>query len=202
VLDVWGVDAKGTQYDLEVQIGDDLEPLRFRYYGSAMDVDALPSGHEYQELPERWVVVLLERDPAGAGIRLRHLRMREDDGTVLEDGTHLLYVNAAWRGDDELGSLMADFCESDPDKIHDRLLRERVQYLKRSDEGRDRMCRISDEIYNEGLEQGLEQGRAQGLEQGMAALAEQLRSRGVSDDLIAQAIESAKSQRSNADSKS
>ena len=40
VLDVWGTDGSGTQYDMEVQAGSGLDPLRFRYYGSAMDVDA------------------------------------------------------------------------------------------------------------------------------------------------------------------
>ena len=75
---------------------------------------------------------------------------------------------------------MADFCESDPDKIHDRLLRERVQYLKRSDEGSDRMCRASDEIYNEGLERGLEQGLEQGLERGLEQGLEQ----GARDKLV------------------
>jgi hypothetical protein len=49
-LDVFGTDASGTQYDLEVQSGSDLEPRRFRYYGSAMDVDALPAGRPYEEL--------------------------------------------------------------------------------------------------------------------------------------------------------
>ncbi|MDO4808245.1 MAG: hypothetical protein Q4A07_13470 [Coriobacteriales bacterium] len=34
----------------------------------------------------------------------------------------MLYANAAWRGDDELGSLMADFCQSDPSKIRDGMV--------------------------------------------------------------------------------
>lgn len=162
-LDVWGTDDMGTQYDLEVQTGSDLEPLRFRYYGSAMDVDALPSGHEYDDLPERWLVVVLEEDPDGPDVRLRHYRMCELGGRgALEDGAHLLYANAAWRGDDELGLLMADFCESDPDAIRDGMIRERVQYLKRDPEGVREMCKMSDEIFNEGVEKGIEQGIEQG----------------------------------------
>ena len=61
VLDVWGTDGAGTQYDMEVQKGSELDPLRFRYYGSAMDVDVLASDRDYDALPERWVVVVLER---------------------------------------------------------------------------------------------------------------------------------------------
>ncbi|MBR3157830.1 MAG: hypothetical protein IKF14_01880 [Atopobiaceae bacterium] len=167
VLDVWGTDPKGTQYDMEVQSGSDLDPLRFRYYGSAMDVEALPAGADYGDLPERWLIVVLECDPDGPERKLRHYRMREEgDGTSadvpLADGAHLIYVNAAWRGNDEIGSLMSDFCQSDPAQIHDAMLRERVQYLKTDPEGVREMCRISDEIYNEGIEQGIEQGIAQG----------------------------------------
>ncbi|MDO4808080.1 MAG: hypothetical protein Q4A07_12640, partial [Coriobacteriales bacterium] len=141
-LDVWGVDSTGAQYDMEVQTGSSLDPLRFRYHGSAMDVEALMPGNEFSGLPRRWVVVVLESDPDGPSTRHRHYRMREEHGEALEDGAHLLYVNAAWRGDDELGSLMADFCEPDPDRIRDGMLRERVQYLKRDPEGVREMCRI------------------------------------------------------------
>ena len=158
VLDVWGTDGAGTQYDMEVQKGSELDPLRFRYYGSAMDVDVLASDRDYDALPERWVVVVLESDPDGPQKRCRHYCMREEEGGTLNDGIHLLYANAAWRGDDELGRLMADFCESDPDKIRDNMVRKRVQYLKRDPEGVREMCRISEEIFNEGVEQGIEQG--------------------------------------------
>ena len=166
MLDVWGEDGEGTQYDLEVQTGDKLEPLRFRYYGSCMDVEALAADTDYSELSQRWLVVVLERDPEGPERALRHYRMCEANGERLGDGTHLLYANAAYRGDDPLGSLMRDFCESDPDKIRDGMLRERVQYFKRTPEGVKEMCRISEEIFNEGMAQGMEQGMAQGLEQG------------------------------------
>ena len=172
VLDVWGEDSLGNQYDLEVQGGSGLEPRRFRYYGSGMDVESLRPNRPYEELPNRWLVVVLESDPDGSGRALRHYQMREDGGIMLCDGAHLLYANAQWRGDDELGSLMADFCQSDPDKIKDSLLRERVQYLKRSDEGREHMCRISEEIYNEGLEQGLEQGARDTLVENVRSLIE------------------------------
>lgn len=175
VLDVWGEDSAGTQYDLEVQTGSGLEPRRFRYYGSAMDVDALLPGCDYDELPERWVIVVLECDPEGPGRRLRHYRTREGDGDLLEDGAHLVYANAAWHGHDELGSLMADFCQSDPDAIRDEMLRKRVQYLKRDPEGVREMCRISEEIYNEGMLAGIEQGARDKLLENVRSMVKNLR---------------------------
>lgn len=114
---------------------------------------------DYSRLPQVWVVVVLESDPDGPGTAKREYRYAEvGNGRLYDDGTCFLYANAAYRGDDDLGRLMADFCESDPDKIRDDLLRERVEYLKRDPKGVAEMCRISDEIYNEGVQDGIEQG--------------------------------------------
>lgn len=180
VLDAYGADDAGRVYDLEVQRGSGLDPLRFRYYGSGMDADWLPAREDYRRLPERWVVVVLEGDPDGPGRARRHYRTREDDGSELGDRAHLLYVNAQWRGDDELGALMADFCQSDPGLIRDGLLRERVEWLKRSPEGVKVMCEISEEILQEGIDIGRKEGLKEGLKEGhasgrMEALAESVR---------------------------
>jgi hypothetical protein len=110
------------------------------------------------------VVVVLGEDPDGAGRARRSYRYVEDsDGTAWGDGTRFLYANASYRGDDELGSLMADFCQPDPDKILDPLLRERVKYLKRDSEGVREMRSASEEIFNEGLELGVRQGEQNNL---------------------------------------
>lgn len=96
----------------------------------------------------------MEKDPFGLG-RATYVFVRQTaDGLPLSDGTCLLYANAQYRGDDEMGRLMSDFCESDPDRIRDELIRKRVQYLKRSPKGVEEMCGISEEIYNEGREEG------------------------------------------------
>lgn len=158
-LDVMAQDETGRLYDLEVQTGSGLEPRRFRYYGSCMDIDFLEAGDDYDTLPERWVIVVLERDPDGPGTRMRHYRYRDENGGVLNDGTHVLYANASWRGEDDYGRLMADFGESDPDKMQDDILRKRVQYMKRDPEGVREMCRISEEIYNEGRLEGNREGK-------------------------------------------
>ena len=49
---------------------------------------------------------------------------------------------------------MADFCEPDPERIGDDLLRKRVQYLKRTAMGRREMGSSIQEIYDEGAEDG------------------------------------------------
>ena len=85
-LDVWGTDGNGTQYDMEVQRGDDANPRRARYHGSCMDVEVLKRGKDFTELPERWVVFITERDVLGGGVATHLFESREACGTPLRDG--------------------------------------------------------------------------------------------------------------------
>lgn len=159
VLDAFGVGDDGTEYDLEVQRGSDPDPRRLRYHSAVMDVAALPAGAPFSGLPDQWVVFIMERDPFGEGRGSYRFERREAGGAWgLGDGTTLLYVNGAYRGDDELGSLMADLSQSDPGLIVDGLLRERVQYLKGTPEGREEMCDTMEELYREGVRDGVERG--------------------------------------------
>lgn len=171
-LDVYATDAAGTQHDIEVQVGSDLDPRRFRYHGSAMDVESLEAGRDFGELPDRWVVVVLECDPEGSGRATRHYRLRGEGGEEYGDGTHILYANAQWRGEGPFGDLMHDFCESDPGKMRDGLMRGRVEYFKRTPEGVREMCRISEQIYNEGVRDGIEQGATSKLVENVRSVME------------------------------
>ena len=126
-------------------------------------------------LPEQWVIFVMERDPYGEG-RGTYLfeRVEQSSNVALGDGTHLLYANGAYRGDDELGMLMHDFCESDPDRMRNSLMAERVRYYKRTPKGVTHMCEIFDEIRQEGIEQGIEQGEEKALLKSARSLMEKL----------------------------
>ena len=66
---------------------------------------------------------------------------------LFNDGEHIIYVNGAYKGaDSELGVLIADFRETDPDKVKTKALAERMKYLKQSEEGVSHMCRIMEDI--------------------------------------------------------
>ena len=174
-LDVWATDPSGTQYDLEVQRSDDASPQRLRYHSAAMDVESLKPRRPFSDLHDQWVIFVMENDPEPGPTGVRHY-VRADllTGNELGDGTHLLYIDGGYRGNDELGSLMADFCQSDPDLIQNELLRKRVQYLKRDPEGVREMCRISEEIYSEGLKEGRVEGRVEGREESLLQSVRQL----------------------------
>lgn len=129
-------------------------------------------------LPEQWVVFIMERDPYGEG-RGTYLfeRVEQSSNMALGDGTHLLYANGAYRGDDELGMLMHDFCESNPDEMRNSLMAERVRYFKRTPKRVTHMCEIFEEIRREGIEIGERRGIELGEERAMLKSVRQLMER-------------------------
>jgi hypothetical protein len=164
-LDVWAKDSHGTEYDMEVQRGDDPYPQRLRYHSACMDVETLDAGQDFSDLPEQWVVFIMEEDPFGQG-EGTYLFRRTCDGIRLEDGTYFLYVNGAYRGNDELGVLMSDFCQSDPNAIGNKMLADRVRYWKENPEGVRKMCEILEEMRDEAMRKGMEMGMEKGMEKG------------------------------------
>lgn len=158
-LDVWCVDAEGRWHDMEVQGGSSANPKRARYHSAAMDVEFLSARDEFRKLLEQWVVFVMEEDPFGEGLA-RYLfgSVELDTGRRIGDGRWVLYVNGAYRGSDEIGHLMADFCQPDPALIHHEGLRKRVEYLKCSEKGVREMSGVFEEIREQGIERGIEIG--------------------------------------------
>ena len=74
------------------------------------------------------------------------------------DGSHILYVNGKYTGDDPVGHLMHDFRCSNPAEMYSDVLRETARYYKETEEGQAKMCKIWDEIRQEGIEMGFEIG--------------------------------------------
>ena len=66
-----------------------------------------------------------------------------------EDGEHILYVNGAYRGDDEIGKLMHDFSCSNPDDMINSDMAEVARYYKENEEGVEAMCKAMEDMRNE-----------------------------------------------------
>lgn len=64
-LDVYAADENNTWYDIEMQIAKQHLGRRARYYHSQMDMDLLEAGHEYQKLPETYVIFICDFAPFG-----------------------------------------------------------------------------------------------------------------------------------------
>ena len=100
------------------------------------------------------------------------------------DGSHIIYVNGAYTGDDPLGWLMSDFRESDPSKMHYDVLAERINFLKNNAKGEKEMCKIIEEL----VEEGIQKGRLEGRLEGIKALIEVCRELGQTDEQILEKV--------------
>ena len=103
----------------------------------------LDTGEKYEALPEAYVIFITENDVLKKGWPIYNVqRCITDNGEVFEDGSHVVYVNAACQDDTSLGRLMQDLNCKDPAKIHYKELADRVNYFKTSKEGEINMTDI------------------------------------------------------------
>lgn len=164
-LDVQARDSDGTLYDIEIQRESRGAGFRrARYHCSMMDVGLLEKGAEFDSLPEIYVIFITEKDVIGEGMPLYRIgRYNYDTQKPVDDGTHIIYVNGAYRGETPLGKLMHDFACPDPDEMHYPVLADKVRFYKESKEGNATMSETMEELWRMGVEEGRQKGRQEAL---------------------------------------
>ncbi len=163
VLDILAESEDGKIINIEVQRqrkGD--MPKRLRYYSSVTDSNLLAEGDDYSRLPDARLIMFCEVDPFGKGYQMYHVeRIVIELDRELGDGSKMILVNGEIIDDSAVGYLVRDFHETDPDKMHYDVLRERARYLKKDEKGVKEMSGVFEEIREEGLEIGKAEGRAE-----------------------------------------
>ena len=177
-FDVWARDGDAV-YNIEIERTDErASAKRARYHSAMLDSGLLKSGEEFTKLVETFVIFITENDIFGKGLPLyRFDRYCEQTAEYLEDGTHILYVNGQYRGDDDLGKLMSDFnCTNVEDMVYTELAERVGSYKRRIEGGRNNMS-----AWDELIKEEREEARTEG-EQRMGALITKLREQGLIDD--------------------
>ena len=125
-LDIVATDSAGRKINVEIQRSDKgAGRKRARYNSSMMDANLLRKGADFAELPETYVVFITEHDVIGDGQPLYKVeRFISGSNKKFEDGSHIVYVNGAYRDETPIGKLMHDF--SCTDQIGRASCRERV----------------------------------------------------------------------------
>ena len=193
-LDIFAEDCDGQVYNIEVQRKDrGAVRKRARYNSSLIDAHITDPGDDYNQLAEVYVIFITEHDVMKAGRPIYHIdRVIEETGEKFDDGSHIIYVNSLIRDNTELGKLMHDFFCTDPDDMNYKVLSDRVRYFKENEKGVKTMCRIMQELREEGYNEGWEGGWAGGMADGEAKKAKEtackLAKRGDSADVIADMV--------------
>ena len=159
-LDILATDSTGAKLNVEVQRSDKgAGRKRARYNSSMMDANLLKKGEDFDKLPETWVIFITENDVMGKGLPLYPIeRCFLETGERFEDGSHILYVNGAYRGDTPIGKLMHDFSCTDAADMYYGTLADRVRFFKESKEGIEIMCKAMEDMRNESLQEGIREG--------------------------------------------
>ena len=152
--------SEGVLYNCEVQnASGDSSPKRARFHGSLLDVHSLDKGEQFKSLPETYVIFITSNDKYGKGLSLYSFdRYCPEIDSNLEDGSHIIYVNGEYRGEDDMGYLMHDFNCTKPEEMHYTELAERVAYIKNTKAGEKKMSDIFELVKEEGREEGREEG--------------------------------------------
>ena len=164
-LDLLAEDEKGRINNIEVQRSvSSSHPKRGRYYSASIDTNTLPKGASYNDLPETYVIFIMEKDFRKKGRPAYVVDRYYDDGERYNDEATIIYVNGEYRGDDPIGRLMSDFNAVRADTMNNKELAERMTFLKDTESGRREFSGLREEIFGEGVEKGREEGREEGQE--------------------------------------
>lgn len=156
-LDVLATDSAGRKFNIEIQRADKgAGRKRARYNSSMMDANLLKKGEDFDNVPETYVIFITENDVMGNGKPLYQIeRCILETGERFEDGTHILYVNGAYRDESPIGKLMHDFSCTNPSDMYYGVLADRVKFFKESKEGIAVMCKSMEDMRNQTLKEGM-----------------------------------------------
>ncbi len=175
-LDVHAIDSQNREYDIEIQRSDKgAGRKRARFNSSLLDLNSLPKGANPEKLPETYVIFITENDVLQHRLPLYHIeRIVEELQQPFHDGEHIIYVNGAYTGNDEIGKLMHDFRSRDYHDMHFEPLRETVRRYKENPEEVNTMCKEIEEWMAEEHHAGEEKGSLKTLLTSVRSLMESL----------------------------
>jgi len=160
-FDVFTRNADGTICNTEVQRTDaEATPERARFNACMMDALTVKAGFEWgkDHLPPTNVIFITENDPLGGGLPIYHIPrvILEMNGKRFDDKAGIIYVNASCQDDTtELGRLMYDMFCTRPEDMYHQELAQRARYLKSDEHGVMKMCKMMEEIHEDGRAEGI-----------------------------------------------
>lgn len=162
----------------EVQKADDDDhQRRVRFNRSNIDTIFVEKGLDYKDLPDVYVIFISKFDVFHENRTIYHIdRVIQETGTVVENGTHEIYVNTAVDDKSDIAELMQYFKKSVGEHPKFPKTCNRVNYFKQTQEGASLMCKV------------VEDYAAEKLRQAEIQTAENFLKNGVSVDIVAKSI--------------
>ena len=156
ILDVHAIDSADKEFDVEIQRKDTgAGAKRARHNSSLLDAHILKTGDDTEDIPDSYVIFITENDVMKGNQPIypveRYITIGENK-VLFGDGSHILYVNGKYRGNDEIGKLMHDFSCTNPDDMNYETLAKKARYFKQDEKGVAAMCKIMEDMRNEAVQ--------------------------------------------------
>ena len=150
-LDILAEEENGREFDVEVQNDSEgAHVRRARFHSSMTDSRMLKKNQDFSELDDSYVIFIYSRDKYRKGLPVYHIdRCVKETGRDFGDGSHIIYVNGRYEGDDEMGRLMHDFKSTRSSDMYNAELAKGLRQYKETEEGRAEMSDIVSNIYKE-----------------------------------------------------
>ena len=200
ILDIFAEDAKGKNYDIEVQRADrGAARKRARFLSRVLDSRMLKKNEDFSKMCDSYVIFITENDVMEKGFPMYHVNrhIEELDNESFDDGNHIIYVNGAYKDDSsDIGRLMHDFrSTSSKDMFYD-VLKDGMYHYKETEGGKAMTCKAIEAYGYEQRFEGRAEGRAEGLVKGREegkieekiATAKNLQEMGMDAPFIAKAL--------------
>ena len=174
-----------TIYNIEIQntkwTKSGASPERARYHVDIYDTHNLKKNQDFKNLPTTFVIFITETDVFGDGVPIYKIqRYFEHNHKPFNDRSYIIYINGAYKGNDDIGKLVHDFQCKNPDKFYFEDLAEKVKFLKNTEEGNMELSptlkktadkyikQNKDKYIAKGKKVGIAEGRAEGKKAGIA----------------------------------
>ena len=165
-LDSFCETGDGHRINVEVQKADDDDHIRrCRYNAAGMTWKEAEKGTRFKDLPDVCVVYITEHDFLHGGRTVYHVdKILRENGSLIDDGSSVIYVNTAVNDGSAISDLMRCFMQKTVNDPRFPRLSERVHQYKNTEKGAAEMCeeleRYIDEITAELQASNSEKDRA------------------------------------------
>ncbi len=199
-IDIFARDAKGTHFNIEIQRArGEAPPERAMFHMAKMTSHILPPGEkDFKALPMIYVIFFDAHDELHNGLPLSSFTWYDTKNSrKLSDKQCIIYINSKVPQDDPLlASVVHDLFCKDYKEMQNKVLADKMKYLKVDKEGIKQMFDYFDDDIKEAFdkivelerdeakEEGKAEGEAKGIAEGKAAGARAMLSDNMPHELV------------------
>lgn len=152
-LDALCILGDGTRCNIEVQRSDNDDHLkRARFNASSITVKESNTGDTFHDVVELYIVYISEFDFLKGGKTIYHVdKVIRENGEVIDDGLHEIFVNTVVNDGTDIADLMACFMKKEVHNPKFPALSSEVTRLKATEGGARAVCEVIERYVDEAL---------------------------------------------------